>query len=71
MKIPIAQQYNCLTVKPHGMSRSIAERYPWANLYTTWRPLAIEADRGLPRTLRILSNAIDPDVIQNSEVNNV
>ena len=68
MKIPIVQQCNCLTVKPHGLSESIAERYPWAKLYATRRPLghrnlAIEADRGRPGTLRILSNAIDPDVI--------
>jgi hypothetical protein len=68
MKIPIVQQCNCLTVKTHGLSQSIAERYPWANLYATRRPLghrnlAIKADRGRPGTIRILSNGIDPDVI--------
>jgi hypothetical protein len=61
MKIPIVQQCNCLTVKLHI-------RYPWANLYATRRPLrhrnlAIEVDQGRPGTLRILSYAIDPDVI--------
>jgi hypothetical protein len=68
MNIPIVQQCNCLTVKPHGLSQSIAERYPWANLYATRRSLghrnlAIEADRGIPGTLQIMSNGIDPDVI--------
>ena len=68
MKMPIVQQCNCLTVKPHGLSQSIAERYPWANLYATRRSLghrnlAIEADRGIPGTLQIMSNEMDPDVI--------
>lgn len=29
----IAQQCNCVTTKPHGLSQSIAKKYPWANIY--------------------------------------
>jgi hypothetical protein len=29
----IAQQCNCCTVKAHGLSASIATRFPWANVY--------------------------------------
>jgi len=29
----IAQQCNCLTTKAHGLSKSVAEKFPWANPY--------------------------------------
>ena len=64
----IVQQCNCLTVKPHGLSQRIADRFPWANLYATRQPLgrrnlAIEADRGIPGTVRMMSHSTHPDVI--------
>lgn len=29
----ICQQCNCVTMIPHGLSKSIAIKYPWANVY--------------------------------------
>jgi hypothetical protein len=29
----VGQQCNCLTTKPHGLSQSIAEKWPWADVY--------------------------------------
>ena len=71
--IPIVQQCNCLCVRPHGLSSSIANRFPYANLYSTRRAengrnLAVPEDRGIPGTVKIMSSPDDkkdkePDVI--------
>ena len=37
-KEPICQQCNCLTIKPHGLSKYISDKYSWADPYTT-RPI--------------------------------
>ena len=29
----VCQQLNCLTTKPHGLSASLARRYPYSNVY--------------------------------------
>jgi hypothetical protein len=29
----IEQQCNCVTVKSHGLSQQISDKYPWANVY--------------------------------------
>ena len=29
----ICQQCNCLTIKPHGLSKSISDKYPWGDPY--------------------------------------
>ena len=55
----IAHQCNCLTVKSHGLSKTIADAYPWADHYSTRRSLngrnyAIEKDRDIPGTFKIL-----------------
>lgn len=52
----IVQQCNCLTVKSHGLSKQIAQRFPSADPYTRRRPvgkrnLAISADRATPGTV--------------------
>ena len=44
--------------KAHGLSQSIAEKFPQANLYATRRPLgtrnlAVEEDRGIPGTIKV------------------
>jgi hypothetical protein len=31
----ICQQCNCVTVKPHGLSKYIADRFPYANVYAS------------------------------------
>ncbi|XP_062602392.1 uncharacterized protein LOC134264107 [Saccostrea cucullata] len=54
----IVHQCNCLTVKAHGLSQSLAEKFPQANLYATRRPLgtrnlAVEEDRGIPGTIKV------------------
>ena len=56
----ICHQVNCLTTKPHGLSKLIADRLPWADIYATRRRvknrnLAVNADRGIPGTIRIFS----------------
>jgi hypothetical protein len=28
----IAHEVNCLTIKPHGLSLKVAEKYPWADI---------------------------------------
>lgn len=62
----IAQQCNCLTVRPHGLSKAIAEAYPHGNYYATRRPaghrnLAVEDDRDTPGTLKIIRG--EPNII--------
>ena len=52
----IIQQCNCLVVYPHGLSKSIADRYYYANIYSLRMPqgsrnLATEQTRGTPGTI--------------------
>ena len=51
----IIQQCNCLTVTSHGLSQSITDKYPEANIYSLRRRIdnrniAIPSDRGVPGT---------------------
>ena len=54
----IAQQCNCLCVIPHGLSKAIADKYPWGDPYKTrtkmTRNCAIPEDRDTPGTIRVL-----------------
>ena len=66
----IIHQVNCLCVKPHGLSKHIADKYPWANIYSKRRPeghrnLAIKEDRGIPGTIQRFKapTGQSPDVI--------
>jgi O-acetyl-ADP-ribose deacetylase (regulator of RNase III) len=57
----VIQQCNCLTVKPHGLSDTIAKKYTYANFYEQRegvgiRNLAIEKDRDIPGTIKIAHN---------------
>lgn len=60
----IVQQCNCYTVRGHGLSKTIADRYgPPADPYTSRRPmgtrnLAIPEDRDKPGTVRILADRV-------------
>lgn len=52
----IVHQINCLCTRPHGLAASVAERFPYANVYGQRRQvgrqnLAVEADRGIPGTI--------------------
>lgn len=54
----IIQQLNCLCVKPHGLSESIAKKYPYANVYEKRqrldkRNLCIPSDRGIPGNITV------------------
>lgn len=54
----IVQQLNCLTVRPHGLSESIAHRWKWADVYGSRKGvakmnLAVREDRAIPGTLHI------------------
>ena len=67
----IVHQCNCLTVKAHGLSAQIANKYPWADVYryrrrAGIRNLAIPADRKEPGTIQILRNP-GLDIIKNSK----
>ena len=49
----ICQQLNCLAVRPHGLSEAIANKFPYANVYSKRRSvgnrnLAIVEDQGIP-----------------------
>lgn len=54
----ILQQCNCLTVRGHGLSETLARAFPYADIYSERRPqgnrnLAIEDDRAKPGTVSI------------------
>ena len=64
----IVQQLNCLCVKPHGLSYSIAKKYPYANVYSQRtqegsRNLAIDKDRGTPGNIVVSTSVQTPVVI--------
>jgi O-acetyl-ADP-ribose deacetylase (regulator of RNase III) len=50
----IVQQCNCVTVKSHGLSASIAKKYSFADVYAKRRQMsknmAVFEDRGIPGT---------------------
>lgn len=53
----IGQQCNCVTVKSHGLSKSIADKYPWADVYRLRaqsgnRNCCVESDRSTPGTIQ-------------------
>jgi O-acetyl-ADP-ribose deacetylase (regulator of RNase III) len=57
----ILQQCNCLTVRSHGLSKTLADKWEWADVYKNRRSLnnrnlAIESDRDEPGTIKILSS---------------
>jgi O-acetyl-ADP-ribose deacetylase (regulator of RNase III) len=37
----IAQQCNCVTVKPHGLSQSIANKWKYGNVYSQRKPVGL------------------------------
>lgn len=59
----IYHQVNCLTTKPHGLSKYIADEIPWSDIYSKRRSvrsrnLAVEEDRGVPGTIRRLGRVV-------------
>ena len=61
-------QVNCLTVKSHGLSAKVAEKYPWADIYrfrvkVRVRNLATSETRGVPGTIRVFARTNFPAVI--------
>ncbi|CAC5368625.1 unnamed protein product [Mytilus coruscus] len=65
----IVHQVNCLCVKAHGLSKTIAIKYPWADIYSKRRAeghknLAVLEDRGEPGTVKIFRSPdrLHPDV---------
>ena len=66
----IVHQVNCLCIKAHGLSKQIAERFPWGDIYSTRRGegnrnLAVREDRGIPGTIKLLKSPepLQPDVV--------
>lgn len=70
----IVQQINCICVKPKGLSKAIADKYPYANFYSKRRAtigkkfiknLAVIEDRGVPGEIIVgyPENPEDPIVI--------
>jgi O-acetyl-ADP-ribose deacetylase (regulator of RNase III) len=62
----IAQQCNCLTVRSHGLSKSIISKWDYGDPYGKRkqlgnRNLAVENDRDKPGTIRILSDSNNKD----------
>jgi len=54
----ILQQNNCIGCKPHGLSKTIADKYPYADPYTRRRRvgnrnMAIPEDRPVPGTIEL------------------
>lgn len=59
----IVQQCNCLTVKSRGLSKQIADTFPFADVYAKRRPqgrrnLAIAEDRSHPGTIEITQHVV-------------
>lgn len=57
----IVQQCNCCTVRAHGLSESIAKKYPWADVYGMrdaigHRNCATEGSRPTPGTIHVISH---------------
>jgi hypothetical protein len=68
----IAQQCNCVTVKAHDLSQYIADRYPYADVYGSRRPISktrnCASKSAMPGTIQICSSSIkskeeEPNVI--------
>lgn len=66
----IIQQCNCLTVKPHGLSESLAATFSYSNVYKSRRQLnnrnlAIVEDRDTPGTCGIMfdPSGIHPAIV--------
>jgi hypothetical protein len=64
----ILQQCNCLTVRPHGLSKTLSDKWSWADPYSyrkslNNRNLAIESDRDKPGTIKILSSPYNDKAI--------
>uniref|UniRef100_A0A6C0JTN7 Macro domain-containing protein n=1 Tax=viral metagenome TaxID=1070528 RepID=A0A6C0JTN7_9ZZZZ len=60
----IAHQCNCLTVRGHGLSAAIFEKYPKADIYSQRIPvgkrnLAVEPDRGTPGTIIVKGRVVN------------
>lgn len=66
----IVHQCNCYTITSHGLSKAIAEKFPWADHYSNRkrldsRNLAVEEDRDEFGTIKIIQNPNKekPDVV--------
>jgi hypothetical protein len=72
----ICQQINALSVKGHGLSQSIANKWPWANHYATRKQqgklnLARMEDRDIPGDLVVCSPPVvstPTDVVSSSKL---
>lgn len=63
----ICHQVNCLTVKSHGLSEQISNKYPWCDIYKTrqslgGRNLATLETRGIPGQVKIFQNSGHPSI---------
>lgn len=45
----IVQQCNCVTTTPHGLSKTIADRFPWADVYRM-RPIKSKTSKNTAHT---------------------
>lgn len=64
----ICHQVNCLTVASHGLSRQLADKYPWVDIYKTRRPLGnrnldTPETRDTPGTFRLFMRTGCPTIV--------
>ncbi|CAC5368677.1 unnamed protein product [Mytilus coruscus] len=66
----IILQVNCLCTNAQGLSKAIATKYPWANIYSKRRAeshtnLAVLEDRGEPGSIRFFKSPkpLQPDIV--------
>ena len=62
----ILQQCNCLTVRPHGLSKTLADRFPHGDVYGNRTGIgrqncAVPAHRSVPGTVEILEGT--PNIV--------
>lgn len=65
----IAQQCNCISLKPHGLSASITKKFPFADSYGIRKGLsgnlAIPEYRDIPGTISVMGNGQDQRFVIN------
>lgn len=66
----IVHQVNCLCIKSHGLSKQLAEKYPWGDIYSKRlaegnRNLTISEDRDTPGSIRTFKpqEFLYPDIV--------
>lgn len=62
----LAHQCNCNTVKSHGLSKTIADKWPWADIYSKRVPIGSRnatIKPSIPGTIELITNEDDNKTI--------